>query len=45
MTYKSEDEQLLEKLNDILKYNDEHDHNTTLAKEHLLEDMQLNYYI
>ena len=32
MTYKSEDEQLLEKLNDILKYSDEHDHNTTLAK-------------
>lgn len=32
VTYKSEDEQLLEKLNDILKYNDEHDHNTTLAK-------------
>ena len=32
ITYKGENEQLLEKLNDIFKYNDEHDHNTTLAK-------------
>ena len=32
ITYKGENEQLLEKVNDIFKYNDEHDHNTTLAK-------------
>lgn len=32
ITYKGEDEVLLEKLNDVFKYNDEHDHNTTLAK-------------
>ena len=32
ITYKGENEQLLEKLNDVFKYNDEHDHNTTLAK-------------
>lgn len=32
ITYKGEDDALLEKLNDIFKYNDEHDHNTTLAK-------------
>ena len=32
ITYKGEDEVLLERLNYVFKYNDEHDHNTTLAK-------------
>ena len=33
ISYKGEDEKLLEQVNDIFKYNDEHDHNTTLAKK------------
>ena len=32
VTYKSNDEALLEKINEVMKYNDEVDNNTTLAK-------------
>ena len=33
ISYTGEDEKLLQTINDIFKYNDEHDHNTTLAKK------------
>ena len=33
ISYKSENDKLLEQINYIFKYNDEHDHNTTLAKK------------